>query len=759
MTEQTAHRSGSAFARRFLVIWVPLCLVSALLAVLFYRAESHAILTVTRQGARQAVRLGVQSVYSDIAGVESDLLFLANVPALDQWLGDTETASRHRLETTYEGFMRTKLSYDQIRLLNLSGQEILRLNWNQGEPVAVSKGDLQDKSNRYYVKPATNLRRNGIYISPFDLNVEHGALEQPYKPVIRFATPVYDSGGVKRALLIVNFLGSRLLGALDSLGRGRQRDLWLLNSDGYWMTGLKPGDRWGFMFPSRHSSTMAQRFPYAWRAMKSSKDGVAQTRDGGLVAFQSMLLAGTGTDKDTTRRWILAAYLPPAAITAATATLAHRTEWAYAGLVVLFAAAAWFAAALGIRRAEAESRLRASESRMRTLLEAAPDAVITCDARGRIEFLNPQAECMFGYSRRELVGQPIEVLVPERYHHHHEDLRNGYIANPKVRELGSGQELWGRRKDGSEIPVAISLGPVLNERGQMESVFADIRDVTQRRRADNEIHALNTRLAVQNQELQSVNHELEAFSYSVSHDLRAPLRAVDGFSRILQNELHHKLDAAAQDKLARVRRAAQHMGELIDDLLKLSRVSRADIKREPVDLSAMAREIVEELHNRDPERSVRADIAEGLSTKADSRLIRVALENLLSNAWKFTSEREEGRIEFGSTADAAPNSDSSSATTVPASTWPMPISCSGPSSGCTMQWSSRERASDWPRYSGLSINMAAGSGPMVQWIAAQPSISSYHKESGNERKGHPAGRRQPGRRIAHPQRVRVQRHP
>ena len=648
MTEQRAPRGGSAFARRFLAAWIPLCLVSALLAVLFYHAESKAILTVTRQGARQAVQLAVQSVYSDVAGVESDLLFLANVPALNQWLDKPGTASRRRLERTYEGFMRTKLSYDQIHLLNLSGHEILRLNWNQGKPTPVPRSELQDKSGRYYIKPAANLHRGGVYISPFDLNVEHGALEHPYKPVIRFVTPVYDGDGVKRALLIMNFLGGRLLDALDRQGQGRQRDLWLLNREGYWMAGLRPEDRWGFMFPSRDSSTVAQRFPSVWHAMKSNKDGVVKTHDGGLVAFQSMLLAGrgTGSDNGTTRRWIVAAYLRPAAVTTATATLAHRTEWAYTGLVALFAVGAWFAAALGTRRAEAESRVRASESRMRTLLEAAPDAVITCDPQGRIEFINPQAERMFGYSRSELVGQPIEVLVPERYLHHHEELRNGYIANPSVREIGSGLELWGRRKDGSEIPVAISLSPVLNERGKMESVFADVRDVTQRRRADSEIHALNTQLAAQNQELQNVNHELEAFSYSVSHDLRAPLRAIDGFSRILQKELHDKLDAGAQDKLGRVRRGAQHMGELIDDLLKLSRVSRTDVKREPVDLSAMAGEIVEELRRNEPERSVRVDIAEGLSTQADSRLIRVALENLLNNAWKFTSEREDARIKF-----------------------------------------------------------------------------------------------------------------
>ncbi len=147
-------------------------------------------------------------------------------------------------------------------------------------------------------------------------------------------------------------------------------------------------------------------------------------------------------------------------------------------------------------------------------------------------------------------------------------------------------------------------------------------------------------------ELAALNKELAAFAYSVSHDLRAPLRGIDGFSQALLEDYADKLDAEGQDYLRRVRAASQRMGQLIDDLLKLSRVTRAQVRRETVDLSSLAQVVAAELEQREPERQVEFVIGEGLITKGDARLLRVMLENLLGNAWKFTAKHPRTRIEF-----------------------------------------------------------------------------------------------------------------
>lgn len=154
-------------------------------------------------------------------------------------------------------------------------------------------------------------------------------------------------------------------------------------------------------------------------------------------------------------------------------------------------------------------------------------------------------------------------------------------------------------------------------------------------------------------ELETANKELEAFSYSVSHDLRAPLRSIDGFSRILLDDCKDRLDAKHGNYLERIRAATQRMGELIDDLLKLSRVTRAGMSREVVDLGALAAAVVEDLRRADPQRRIAIDIQPGLTAVGDVPLLRVLLENLIGNAWKFTGKTPDARIAFGARDDAS----------------------------------------------------------------------------------------------------------
>jgi signal transduction histidine kinase len=173
----------------------------------------------------------------------------------------------------------------------------------------------------------------------------------------------------------------------------------------------------------------------------------------------------------------------------------------------------------------------------------------------------------------------------------------------------------------------------------------------EREKAAAEIQRLNVqleqRVTERTIELERANKELEAFSYSVSHDLRTPLRAIDGFSQALLEDCAERLDDAGRDYLARVRAGAQRMGQLIDDLLKLARVSRAELHPDVIDLSGIAKKIVDELHENNPPRSVSINITSGMSIQGDAQLLRIALENLFNNAWKYTGKRAEARIEFG----------------------------------------------------------------------------------------------------------------
>ena len=200
---------------------------------------------------------------------------------------------------------------------------------------------------------------------------------------------------------------------------------------------------------------------------------------------------------------------------------------------------------------------------------------------------------------------------------------------------------------------------ILDHAGAPARVVGTLQDITERKRAERHAQTLNAELERRVQErtaeLAAANQELEAFSYSVSHDLRAPLRAVDGFSQALIEDYGAQLDQTALGYLGRVRNASQHMATLIDDLLELARVTRSEMHREQVDLSAIAEDIVAELRKAHPGRVVEVVIAPALHAVGDARLLRVALTNLFSNAWKFTRKQAEARIEFtASRADGRP---------------------------------------------------------------------------------------------------------
>jgi PAS domain S-box-containing protein len=288
-----------------------------------------------------------------------------------------------------------------------------------------------------------------------------------------------------------------------------------------------------------------------------------------------------------------------------------------------------------------------AEGRFRLAVEAAPNGMVMVDEDGLIVMVNAQLEKLFGYDREELLGWPIERLVPERFRRRHPEHRAGFLANPQVRAMGAGRDLHGVRKDGSEFPIEIGLNPLHREARTF--VLAAIIDITARKRDEEEIHRLNAeleqRVRDRTAELEAANKELEAFSYSISHDLRAPLRAIDGFSRILLETHTSELPANGQEYLHIVRANTRQMSRLIDDLLAFSRLGRQPVKKEHVEPGRIVHQCLDELRQEQEGRRIEVAVGALLPCQAEPSLLKQVWINLLSNALKYTRKTQVARIE------------------------------------------------------------------------------------------------------------------
>ncbi len=689
----------------------------------------------------------------------------------------------YRIVTSREAYIK------QLRFIGIDGYELVRVDNAGGKVVNVSGDFLQNKVDRYYVQQGLKLRQGQVYQSPLDLNVEFGAVEYPYRPMIRYVAPVFDSRAIMRGLVVLNVNAGAMLEELNAIGTSSTAEVWLLNRDGYWVYDRRQDREWGFMF-NDNSLSLPMSHPDVWSLLittttedyqfnlKSDQLGIISAQDW----QQTPRLLNYG-HQEITMPWFGVMYLSPQAIQDITANLQQR----YFTLLLIsciptLSLSIGFAFLFSRRNDLTEkliqlNEMREADKKFHTALDASPTPMIMVDQEQNIVLANREALKLFEYSSAEAMNIPLTSLIPNQYKKRHVHLVEEFQQSPEERRMAPIREVLAVTKTGKEVAVEIGLNPVetsdgvitlasitdITQRKQLESQLAksnrtmmlaintamigvwtwsvgeksmmwddrmykiydysqrplkpvtyqewrdrihpeDIArldrvferalrsndsqqyefrlytkdglvrwvkggvvremhinqtrlvginiDVTEERMSHQSIATINRelerRVTQRTDELQQANRELEAFSYAVSHDLRTPLRGIDGFSNLLMKSLGDKVDGQNKEYLNRIRTAAQRMGDLIDDMLTLSRITRADVVRKRVDLSALGKNIINHWREIDPDRQVEFITPKQLYANADSALLRIVLNNLLSNAWKFTSNSERPVIELGS---------------------------------------------------------------------------------------------------------------
>lgn len=273
------------------------------------------------------------------------------------------------------------------------------------------------------------------------------------------------------------------------------------------------------------------------------------------------------------------------------------------------------------------TKVPGAEARFRALLEAAPDSIVLVKTDGRIVLVNAQTEVLFGYHRDELMGQPVEQLIPQRARDRHVGHRLQYQSTPKTRPMGRGLDLAGRRKDGSEFPVEISLSPMATPEGML--VISIIRDVTEQKRAAEVLRD-------QSRRLEEKVREMDDFTHVVSHDLKEPLRGIEAFAGFLLEDYGDRLDEQGRRYLGFLKQSAVRMKDLIHDLLTLTSLSRKAPTLQPVDLNRVVTNVERDLEYTIHSKKAAINIEGPLPTViADATRVGEVFKNLVSNAIKF----------------------------------------------------------------------------------------------------------------------------
>ncbi len=507
MNKDSKHPNGvinSMQNRFFLGIFLPTVVLVTVLLFAAYRLEYNSSRETIQLDEENLTDLVAETATDFFSYATKDLLFLAAMKEIEDYFSSKDEETLNDLAGEFTVLCEVKTFCDKVRIINNAGKEILNLKRSGGDVLRVPNDEHQDKSKRYYVKEMLKLDKGEVYVSPMDLNMEHGKIEIPWKPVVRIGTPVYDKDGEKQGVVILSLRGSMIIERIKSLSHGRGLRQMILSPEGYWLYGGEAGDAFAFMFEEKKDRNFAAVYPKIWSRLRESgagqflsaeastgsyapKDSVGSQKN--LYTFITLYRSGSnfthrefGGDlskgsavKDLSGAepyWKIVSYLPEEAIGG---TILSKYLLIYILLIGIITVFSDIFSKDKINKKEAEDRYR-------MLHKHAFDGILITDKNGTIVEYNKSIEKSFGYSESELLGKNLSMLIPDKYIHAADTSVSGRMI-----------QVEGLRKSGQIFPIELILTSF--KASGSYYITATIRDISERMRIEYDLLLEKERLS------------------------------------------------------------------------------------------------------------------------------------------------------------------------------------------------------------------------------------------------------------------------